>query len=332
MLPASEEKRWRSLLAEAGPAADAGYTGDAGTADDAGAANCAGAANFSGGVSRPYGYIPTAETASFLEEIHKSCSGRERLGRDPLAVVLEYPDGEDREVAGMVCSVLAFGSVDLIMDACRRALAPLGPHPAVVLDRMDEAAVSGAWSGFQYRFCFPRDMIALMRGIRDARRACGSLEGLFARGDPEGSRLAVSASRFVKGLRGYMEGPAGRGGSPGPIRANLLPDPIDGSACKRLFLFLRWMGRRDEVDPGVWSCLSPSRLIVPLDVHMYATCRARLGFFPPGRASRSPNLKDALRATRLFALYAPDDPVKYDFALTRPGIDPRPGDEIYGCL
>ncbi|HAM42665.1 MAG TPA: TIGR02757 family protein, partial [Elusimicrobia bacterium] len=38
---------------------------------------------------------------------------------------------------------------------------------------------------------------------------------------------------------------------------------------KRLNLFLRWMVRQDEVDPGGWKQISPAKLLVPLDVHMH---------------------------------------------------------------
>ena len=49
----------------------------------------------------------------------------------------------------------------------------------------------------------------------------------------------------------------------------MLPSPEDGSACKRLNLFLRWMARNDEVDPGGWCEVPASKLIVPLDTHMH---------------------------------------------------------------
>jgi len=123
---------------------------------------------------------------------------------------------------------------------------------------------------------------------------------------------------------------------PEGLRKNLLPDPANGSAAKRLFLFLRWMVRRDEIDPGCWNSVSPSRLIVPMDTHMIRTCTERLGFLPQRKIQRKSgvavNLRDALRVTDAFRLYAPEDPVKYDFALTRPGIDPHPGDERFLCL
>lgn len=296
---------------------------------------------------------PDPDIASFLETIYRDCNRLARLERDPLAIARRYPDVRDREVAGLVCSTLAFGAVDLIMRACERALAPLGDHPATALDALDDAAIGRLWADFQYRFCFPADIQALFRAIREARRAHGSLEGLFlaGAGGPDGAAapaliadretLAAAAGAFVRELRRLGAQPGGAAGSRttlgraasgrAAIRGNLLPDPADGSACKRLLLYLRWMVRRDDIDPGGWERVLPSALIVPLDVHMARTCRERLGFLGQARAAASPTFRDALAVTERFALYSPDDPVKYDFALTRPGIDPRPGDEAYGC-
>lgn len=191
-------------------------------------------------------------------------------------------------------------------------------------------------------------MQALLRGLRDARRRWGSLEALFLDCDAPGKGMAETTGAFVRALRNLgavnaafgLEGesavaaigPLGSRPDSFPIRKNLLPDPADGSACKRLFLFFRWMVRSDDIDPGGWDSVSPSRLIVPLDVHMVRTCREKLGFLDKMRPSASPTLRDALEVTRQFALYSPSDPVKYDFALTRPGIDPRPGDEVFGCF
>ena len=60
---------------------------------------------------------------------------------------------------------------------------------------------------------------------------------------------------------------------------------------------------------------------------MVRVCVERLGFI----SSPYANLRNALASTAGFRLYAPEDPVKYDFSLTRPGIDPEPGDERFGC-
>jgi uncharacterized protein (TIGR02757 family) len=263
---------------------------------------------------------------AFLEGIYSSCNVVERLSRDPLAIVKRYGSVADREVAALVCSTLAFGSVDLIMRACEDALAPLGERPADALARMGEIEFDEAWGRFQYRFCFPADMIALIRAIKRARDEYGSMEELFLRRDPGGPDIINAAGAYVRSLRELSREPkdAGEGR---PLRRNLLPDPAQGSACKRLFLFLRWLSREDAIDPGGWPRVDRSRLIVPLDLHMVRVCNRRLGFI----SSPYANLRNALVATAAFRLYAPDDPVKYDFALTRPGIDPIPGDERFGC-
>jgi uncharacterized protein (TIGR02757 family) len=265
--------------------------------------------------------LPDPGMAAFLEEIHGSCTVASRLRRDPLAIVASFPELRDREVVGLVASTLAFGSVDLILRACRQALAPLGDSPCASLLGMDEAAVEEAWADFQYRYCFSKDITALMLAARRAILEAGSLESFFALGDDGGQTVVEATGSFAQRLKALSLGRGGR------IRDNLLPETAKGSACKRLFLFLRWMVRRDAVDPGGWTRVDRSRLIVPMDTHMARVCSDRLHFLPSPRA----DLKAALEATAWFRLYAPLDPVKYDFALTRPGIDPEPGDERFAC-
>jgi uncharacterized protein (TIGR02757 family) len=83
-----------------------------------------------------------------------------------------------------------------------------------------------------------------------------------------------------------------------------------------MFLFLRWMVRQDEIDPGGWN-IDPAKLIVPVDTHMLRITR-RLGF--TGR--KQADLKTAVEISGVFRLFSPEDPAKYDFSLTRMGIHP----------
>ena len=96
------------------------------------------------------------------------------------------------------------------------------------------------------------------------------------------------------------------------------PRPSTGSACKRLNLYLRWMVRRDAVDLGAWSGVSPSQLMVPLDVHV-----VRLGQCLGLTAYRSPRVEDGLGDHRLARELDPADPVRYDFALCHVGMRDR---------
>jgi uncharacterized protein (TIGR02757 family) len=75
------------------------------------------------------------------------------------------------------------------------------------------------------------------------------------------------------------------------------------------------MIRHDAVDPGGWESCSPAKLIIPLDIHMYRLS-LQLGF----TNRRSADMKTALEITRAFEKISPQDPVRYDFSLTRLGI------------
>ena len=75
------------------------------------------------------------------------------------------------------------------------------------------------------------------------------------------------------------------------------------------------MIRADEVDPGGWASINPSKLIVPIDTHMWKICSVA-GFTKRKQA----DLKSALEITDAFRIINPEDPVKYDFSLTRAGI------------
>ncbi|MCP4642670.1 MAG: DUF2400 domain-containing protein, partial [bacterium] len=111
--------------------------------------------------------------------------------------------------------------------------------------------------------------------------------------------------------------------------SRVLADPARGSACKRLHLMLRWLVRRDEVDPGGWdSDISPRLPLVPVDVHMHRIALA-LGLTRRNAADG----RTVLEITRAFAAVSPDDPVRYDFSLTRVGLNPEvPTPEFIVCL
>ena len=93
------------------------------------------------------------------------------------------------------------------------------------------------------------------------------------------------------------------------------PRPSGGSACKRLNLFLRWMVRTDEIDLGVWTKISPARLIVPLDTHVI-----RLGRCLRLTSYKSPGWKMAAQITASLRTIDPADPVRFDFSLCHLGM------------
>jgi uncharacterized protein (TIGR02757 family) len=75
------------------------------------------------------------------------------------------------------------------------------------------------------------------------------------------------------------------------------------------------MVRHDEVDPGGWDGIPPSKLLVPLDTHMHRIAM-KLGLTNRKQA----DLRTAIEITEAFKKLSPTDPVRYDFVLTRFGI------------
>jgi uncharacterized protein (TIGR02757 family) len=88
-----------------------------------------------------------------------------------------------------------------------------------------------------------------------------------------------------------------------------LARPEAGSACKRLNMYLRWMVRSGPVDFGIWSCLDPAELMLPVDVHVGRQARA-LGLLD----RKTNDWKAVRRLTAVCRSFCPDDPARYDFA------------------
>lgn len=240
-----------------------------------------------------------------LEQLYAHYNQRQFVDPDPLAPLYRYPDPRDQEVVGLITASLAFGNVKQILKSIGVVLAVL-PEPAAMLPGLSESALRARLEGFRHRYVTGREMAALLAGAAEALRVHGSLGDCFAAGDdPEASTLLPGLIRFVEFLRGA-----------GGLEKNyLLPDPALGSACKRWFMLLRWMVRVDNVDLGHWKALGASRLIIPVDTHMHRVARG-LGL----TRRKNADLKTALEITRAFHAICPEDPVRYDFCLTRLGI------------
>lgn len=240
--------------------------------------------------------------ADSLERLYACYNVRELVKPDPLEFLYSYDNPADREIAGLVASGLAYGRVEQIVKSVGRVLDVLGPAPSAFLSDTSRQRLSALLGDFRHRFTTGGELAAFLSAVSSLQaEGGGSVQCMFA-----GARSAVEA------MESFAREVLSRASSG---RCTLLPMPSCGSACKRLNLFLRWMVRRDEVDPGGWTCLSPADLLVPLDVHMHRAGRAL------GMTSREQgDMRTVLEITEGFGKLRPDDPVRYDFAITRFGI------------
>jgi len=241
-----------------------------------------------------------------LEELYQSFNRREYVHPDPLEFLYAYDAPEDREIVAFVAASLAYGRVQTILDHVRAVLAPMGASPFRFLLRHTLDELMALYRGFRHRFASDEDLVYVLMAIRGMIQAEGSLYAGFLRTySPDDPTLVPSQIRFCKELCRH----AGRD------LGHMVPTPERGSACKRLNLFFRWMVRQDAVDPGGWSQIRCDQLIIPLDTHM-----DRWGHFFGFTCRRASDLKAALEITAGYRHLVPDDPVRYDFVLTRTGI------------
>lgn len=236
---------------------------------------------------------------------------------DPLELVLAQGDRLDREIAGLLAAAFAYGRADIVVSNVGGVLAKMAPSPAAWLGamleqgRFDRRRAARTFAGFSHRFHKTPDLVALLERLALAIDRHGSLGALFRSGYRDSDEdIAPSLSRFVDALIS-IEGAAR---APRSLRY-LLTSPADGSACKRMNLFLRWMVRREPPDLGLWDFVDPSKLIMPLDTHVH-----RIATFLGLSERKSADWKTAKALTERMARFDRGDPVRYDFAICRLGI------------
>ena len=231
---------------------------------------------------------------------------------DPVQFVWRYDDPRDREVVAGIASGLAFGRVASVLASIERVLALIGPRPATYLETFEVAEAREVLAPVVHRWTRGDDLVALLVVLRELRARHGSLEGAFLAGDDSRAEdVAPGLEAFSAAACGVDVREAYGGMRPGRLGVHyFFPRPSLGSACKRLNLFVRWMVRRDAVDPGGWTRVSRARLVIPLDTHTIRVGRClRLTRYT------SPGWRMAADITATLRRVDPEDPVRYDFSL-----------------
>ena len=224
---------------------------------------------------------------------------------DPLQLVLRYDDRLDQEVAGLIAAAFAYGRADIVVANIGSVLDRMTPSPHAYLSGFRRREATRRFAGFAHRFQKTPELVAFLERIAAAISSYGSLGALFRacyRSTDED--IGPSLTRFVEALRCHDK-----------ALQYLLSSPRDGSACKRMNLFLRWMVRRTPPDLGIWDFVDPAKLVVPLDTHVH-----RITTFLGLNRRKSADWKAARSITDRLARFDEADPVRYDFAICRLGI------------
>jgi uncharacterized protein (TIGR02757 family) len=266
----------------------------------------------------------------FLNRLQKNYHQSHFLNSDPLEFAHRYQNPFDQEAVALLAAVLAYGNVKQIRksieDALRR-IHQVSESPTQFVRQLShtrgQKAASQALQGFVHRFNLGSDLFYLFQLLNQSWTKHGSLGNHFLQFlDPEDLDIGGALSQLIAEWRKWLDP------NVPPTFSYLLTSPQDGSCCKRWCMFLRWMGRKDNLDLGLWTKKSPlrsefrkgnflksSQLVMPLDTHT-----GRISQYLGLTSRKSLNWKAALEVTQSLKEIDPDDPTRYDFALSRLGI------------
>lgn len=232
---------------------------------------------------------------------------------DPVQFPRQFERLQDIEIVSFLSAAIAWGKRKMICNNCEKMLRIMENSPYEYV--MDEAYEALPDELNIHRTFFARNFKYMLRGFRRIFSLYGSLND-FACSVKAGENEAP-AWYLVERMQTVFSEVNG-----GATDSQCLPTQLKNTALKRINMALRWLVRNDGiVDMGVWDCISPSQLFIPLDVHVGDTVRA-LGMIDRKANDR----RTVIEVTEQLRRMRPDDPVIYDFALFGIGI----GDKYLG--
>lgn len=230
---------------------------------------------------------------------------------DPISIPRKFIKKQDIEIMGFWAAILSWGQRKTIINNCNRLVEMMGNSPYdFILNHKDSDLKP--FLHFKHRTFNADDALYFITFFQHYYEKNDSLETAFI--NPENQNLSIeSALIHFKNLFFSLEHAPNR-------TKKHVSSPINGSTCKRINMFLRWMVRKDEfgVDFGIWNKISPSLLICPCDVHVDRVAR-NLGLITRPQT----DWKTAIELTENLKKFDSNDPVKYDFALFGMGIESK---------
>lgn len=223
------------------------------------------------------------------------------IKNDPIQFPHRFKKKQDIEISGLIASSLAFGKREKIIEAVEKIHQLMENEPHNFCQNY-KSTDSKIFKNFKYRYVDGKNIADFFDGLTRTVKKFESLEELFLKYHNQNDETVKEA------LIGFV-------GEIVPCGNYLLPCPSKKSACKRLNLFLKWMVRKSSVDFGIWQNVCPSKLIIPLDVHVSRVSR-KLGLLK----RNSNDWQSACEITQKLKEFAPKDPAKYDLALFGEGI------------
>ncbi len=270
------------------------------------------------------------ELGEFLNRLKSHYHRSSFLASDPLSFVHLYQDPLDQEAVAVLSALLSYGNVKQIKNSIRHCLTvieSMSQSPSYFVRGLAEPKfqklATEKFKPVYHRFNTGEDLILLFRLMSQSWNDFGSFGAHFLSFLKPGDKNIENAlNLFIDEIKKRARGRAQES------FYFLLNAPRDGSACKRWCMLLRWMGRKDLIDPGLWVqggelCLrhewkrhlSAHQLIMPLDTHV-----GRISRYISLTNRQIMNWKASLEITENLKKVSFEDPTQFDFSMARLGI------------
>jgi uncharacterized protein (TIGR02757 family) len=228
---------------------------------------------------------------------------------DPVSIPHLYIKKQDIELAGLFAATFAWGNRITIINKCRELMKLMdnSPHDFIVHHKEKDRK---RFIGFRHRTFNDTDLLYFISFLQHHYKKYTSLEEAFFPEKIFNER--TGETEIVERALNYFSSYFFSLEDMPPRTKKHVASPMKNSGCKRLNMYLRWMVRNDGkgVDFGIWKKVSPSQLIIPLDLHVARVAKRFKLMTRPNADWQS-----ALELTRNLRLFDRKDPVKYDFAL-----------------
>lgn len=252
--------------------------------------------------------INKTELKEHLDMLAERYERAEFVQNDPISIPHLFRRKEDIEVAAFLASTIAWGNRTMIVRNATSIVKRMDDQPFDFIRSASQVELKQL-DGFVHRTFNDFDLRYFVISLRSIFEQWGSLGDFFEQNYAIHHDLRIAVRDFRSQFLG----------SHCEARTSRHVSSIDkGSACKRLFMMLRWMVRSPDrgVDFGLWSSIPASALYIPLDVHAARQGRA-LGLL----TRRQDDWRAVEELTSSLREFDCQDPVRYDFALFGFGVD-----------
>lgn len=224
---------------------------------------------------------------------------------DPILFPYRFSKREDIELVAFISALFSYGNIKQINLFLESLFLILGKSPKATLINNSFILPQSTY----YRFQNYEDIRIFLNILRDIYLQYGSLERIFDTSTEDTQQGIINFQKIASEKVSKYTIKPGRG------LIFLIGKGLINSPNKRYHMFLRWMVRKKFPDFGIYESISPKKLLFPLDTHILKISRL-IGFYEKSSSSYIV----AKKITDEFRNIHPEDPLIFDFPLSRLGI------------